>query len=122
MSALAKHDRIDLGAPTQCGSFTDSEGNGEVNLGLYHKEKRWPWIDLLKISYSAPTKEQLAEMLASNIHSRSFVNYHRRVSKVQAEFLCGEIGAFLAERFKDGIPSDEEIEQLLTKPVVAEPT
>ncbi|WP_396190413.1 hypothetical protein [Flavobacterium sp.] len=90
-----------------------------MSLGLHRPRHEYPHVDLANIYFSCPNEAQLKT--AKEEHDRSvftkegqnYTNIRRRVSMKQAEYITHLISEMLTEKFKDGIPPDSEIEDII---------
>lgn len=104
---------ITVNYASSTGSTIDSNGLGDVDISI-NRPGQYPWLDVGKINFSAPTQSQLdkiEEMKDSFEKQRIKSNIARRMSRDQAELVTIVILKTLSEKFSQGIPPDDEIEQ-----------
>lgn len=97
------------------GSYENEYGIGDVSLYLYRPGDHWPWVDLGCIFFANSNVRQYEDMqTAPNGPAKAaYTNYHRRLSKKQAEYIQTKISAFLMAEFQGVIPADDEIDDLM---------
>lgn len=99
------------------GSHTNEFGVGEMSLGFFCPGTHWPQIDLGEIYFSEPTQEQYDK--AADLRNkfgeegRHFPNIMRRISRKQADYVSHLICDMLADKFKSGMPADDEIDEIM---------
>jgi len=94
------------------GNYTNSSGNGDISINISRLNSDYKWLDLGHIYFTNPNKQQLMNMETSPHYTkeyREYVNNKRRLSFKQASYIASEIAAFINNKFKGKIPSDEEI-------------
>lgn len=100
---------------TSTGYHENSFGVGSMDVSFWRRDQKFQWIDLGHINYSNPTASQYLDAETSPDMSEGWkasADHHRRVSKLQAEYIVSLIQEMLMKEFKGVIPPDDEIKVL----------